>query len=208
MKAKSDALGILFRIPQFGKVKSRLAKEIGEEATLKAYESMVKATIDNATKLRGIDIYGFYEGEVTSLNFLPPITLPLILQKGSNLGERMYNAFQWLFDNGYQKVSLIGSDSPDIPISFIEMAFQKLNFYELVIGPSEDGGYYLIGMKKPHKEIFKNILWGRDTVLRDTIFNAINAGICYFLLPEWYDIDDLNTLSRWGLGKKEIGQTT
>ncbi|MGQ9569868.1 MAG: TIGR04282 family arsenosugar biosynthesis glycosyltransferase [Thermodesulfovibrionales bacterium] len=202
MRCNSAALGIFFRIPQIGKVKRRLAKEIGEEATLKAYESMLKATIDNVTKLKGIDLFGFYEGEVTFLNLLHYITLPLILQKGFNLGERMYEAIQWLNQKGYKKVSLIGTDTPDLPISFIKMAFQKLDSYELVIGPSEDGGYYLIGMKKPYKEIFKNIVWGRDRVLKDTISNAINAGISYFLLSEWYDIDDTNTLNRWRLSKK------
>jgi rSAM/selenodomain-associated transferase 1 len=195
-----SALGIFFRFPALGKVKKRLAYEIGEDAALKAYESMLNATIENVSKLKGIDIYGFYEGEGTSLNHLPSITVPLISQKGFNLGERMYKAIQWLFENGYQKVSLIGTDSPDLPLFFIKEAFQKLNSYELVIGPSEDGGYYLIGMKEPLEMVFKNIKWGSDTVLNDTILHAHTAKKSYFLLSEWYDIDDFNTLNRWRLG--------
>lgn len=213
MKSKS-ALGIFFRIPEFGRVKKRLANEVGEDAALKAYESMLKATIKNVSGLKDIEIYGFYDGEITYENYyLHPDNasiynlkneIPLIPQKGYDLGKRMYNAFQLLFDFGYQKISLIGSDSPDIPISFIEIAFQKLDYYDIVIGPSEDGGYYLIGMKKPYEEIFKNIIWGRDTVLEDTISNAVNAGISYFLLPEWYDIDDIDRLNRWRLSKGQV----
>lgn len=209
MKSKS-ALGIFFRIPEFGKVKRRLANEIGEDDTLNAYKSMLKETIENVLRLKGIDIYGFYVGRKDSfekagnLEFLKRNSL--IPQKGNNLGERMYNAIQLLFDAGYQKVSLIGSDSPDIPISYIEIAFQKLDYYEIVIGPSEDGGYYLIGMRKPHEEIFKNTVWGRDTVLKDTISNVVNAGLSYFLLPEWYDIDDFVSLNRWRSNRRQVEQ--
>jgi rSAM/selenodomain-associated transferase 1 len=221
-----SALGIFFRFPALGKVKKRLAYEIGEDAALKAYESMLDATIENVSKLKGIDIYGFYEGEITYLNFrlpsdnppIPPLEkggkggfekewilellkkLPLVAQKGGNLGKRMYKAIQWLFENGYQKVSLIGTDSPDLPLFFIKEAFQKLDSYELVIGPSEDGGYYLIGMKEPLEMVFKNIEWGSNTVLNDTILHAYTAKKSYFLLSEWYDIDDFNTLNRWRLG--------
>jgi rSAM/selenodomain-associated transferase 1 len=222
-----SALGIFFRSPALGKVKKRLAYEIGEDAALKAYESMLNATIENVSKLKGIDIYGFYEGEIISLNFrmpsdnppIPPLEkggkggfekewildllkkLPLVAQEGGNLGERMYKAIQWLFDKGYQKVLLIGTDSPDLPLFFIKEAFQKLDSYELVIGPSEDGGYYLIGMKEPLEMVFKNIEWGNNTVLKDTILHAHTSKKSYFLLSEWYDIDDFNTLNRWRLNK-------
>lgn len=223
-----SALGIFFRFPAPGRVKKRLAYEIGEDAALKAYESMLDATIENVSKLKGIDIYGFFEGEIASPNLPlpsdnPPIPslekggkggfekewvlellkkLPLVAQEGANLGERMYKAIQWLYDNGYQKISLIGTDSPDLPLYFINEAFKKLDSYELVIGPSEDGGYYLIGMKEPIEMVFKNIEWGTDKVLKDTILNARTAGKSYFLLSEWYDIDDFNTLNRWRLGIK------
>jgi rSAM/selenodomain-associated transferase 1 len=221
---KKSALGIFFKIPVLGKVKKRLAAEIGEDKALKAYESMLRATIENVSGLRGIDICGFYEGERASLSicsssFNSPSTsydltkgayrvakrrrsgftrkIPLISQKGSDLGEKMYNAIKWLFSKGYKKVSLIGADSPDLPLAFIIDAFEKLNSYKLVIGPSEDGGYYLIGMNKPYDSIFKDIQWGHDSVLKDTISNANAAGISYFLLPEWYDIDDRNSFDNW-----------
>jgi hypothetical protein len=196
--SKKSALGIFFRIPLYGKVKKRLAAEIGKDAALKAYRSMLYATIENAFRIQGIDIYGFYEGEVTAvIDFQKKI--PLILQKGNNLGEKMCNAVKLLFNKGCEKVSLIGVDSPDLPFAFITDAFEKLDSHDLVIGPSEDGGYYLIGMNKPFDTIFKDINWGYENVLKDTVSKAKASGISYFLLPEWYDIDDLNSFNRWKL---------
>lgn len=207
MTGKS-ALGIFFRIPMYGKVKKRLAAEIGEEAALKAYKSMLNVTIDNVSRLQDTDIFGFYEGERTSLNITLssfrtdgqkgfPEKISLIPQRGKNLGGRMYNAIQCLFAKGYEHVSLIGVDSPDLPLSFIVDAFKRLEFYELVIGPSEDGGYYLIGITKPIKILFTNIHWGSSNVLNETISRAEDSRISYFLLPGWYDIDNLNNLHRW-----------
>ena len=214
-----SSLGIFFRIPAPGKVKKRLAAEIGENEACKAYEYMLHETIKSVSRLRGIDLYGFYEGEKTSSNpslspSVSPLTkgeyrgieeelgglmgqIPLYSQKGVNLGERMCNAVKWFFHKGYEKVSLVGTDSPDLPFSFLEDAFQKLDSHNLVIGPSEDGGYYLIGMNKPHEVIFEGIQWGHESVLRDTICRAKAAGISYFLLSEWYDIDDLDGFNRW-----------
>ena len=226
---KKSALGIFFRIPLYGRVKKRLAAEIGEDAAFKAYKSMLNVTIDNVSRLQGMDICGFYEGEITSLNpSSPPFNsplyrgarlpsvgqgyrgvkggpggfrrkIPLHPQQGNNLGEKMSNAIQWLFQKGYDRVLLIGADSPDLPLPFITEAFENLDSYSLVIGPSEDGGYYLIGMNKPFDIIFKDINWGHENVLAGTVSKAKAAGISYFLLPEWYDIDDLNGLNRWKL---------
>ena len=203
-----SALGIFFRIPIYGKVKKRLAAEIGEEAALNAYTSMLNVTIDNVSRLQDTDIFGFYEGEKTSLNITLssfrkdgqkgfPEKISLITQKGKNLGGRMFNAMKCLFEKGYERVLLIGIDSPDLPLSFIVDAFKKLEYYELVIGPSEDGGYYLIGLTKPIKNLFTNIHWGSSNVLNETISRAEHSRISYFLLPMWYDIDNLNNLLRW-----------
>lgn len=194
-KNEKSALGVFFRIPAPGKVKKRLAIEIGEDSALEAYKSMLKATINNVSMLQSIDIYGFYDGILRDNTFME--TSSLIPQKGSDLGERMLNAIKQLLTSGYGKVSLIGADSPDLPLSYIKDAFVKLDSSDLVIGPSEDGGYYLIGMKKPFENIFKNIKWGCNNVLKDTISIANNAGISYLLLPQWYDIDDIANLKKW-----------
>lgn len=195
-----SALGIMFRVPEYGKVKKRLAAQIGDEKALKAYSLMLSGTINNISSLKDTDIYGFYEGATASQQTVLK-RFQSIPQQGKELGERMYNAIQWLFDKRYEKVALIGSDSPDLPSDYIKDAFLKLNSYELVIGPSEDGGYYLIGMTTPLDTIFKSIPWGTAGVLKGSILKAEKAGIRYFLLPQWYDIDDVKDLQRWNQGQ-------
>lgn len=202
MASSKSALGIFFRIPELGKVKKRLAQQIGNELALKVYEVMLYQTIKKVEKLNGIDIYGFYEGSI-KLPVELPTTFTYIPQTGKGLGQKMSNAVASLFEKGYDNVVLIGSDSPDLPSDYIKEAFQMLGSNELVIGPAKDGGYYLIGMSKPLKEIFKGIVWGGDNVLKDTLLKAKEVHIKHFLLPEWYDIDDLESLKRW-LGDNDI----
>lgn len=191
-----SALGIIFRVPEYGRVKKRLAQEIGPEDALKAYSAMLHETLENVSRLTVINIYGFYDGSLSPQNKLLN-KLPCIPQIGKDLGERMLNAINWLFDKGFKRVVLIGADSPDLPVRFIEDAFLILNNYELVIGPSEDGGYYLIGMSKPLDAIFQDISWGSRDVLEKTISTAEKEGIKHLLLPEWYDIDDIEGLRQW-----------
>lgn len=190
-----DALGIMFRIPEFGKVKKRLAAQIGDGEALKAYASMLHETIHKVLTLKKVDLYGFYE-DTTKQN-IKINKIETLLQKGNNLGEKMFNAFFYLFKKGYKKVALIGADSPDLPLSYIEEAFLKLNIFDLVLGPTEDGGYYLIGMKRPFEILFKDIRWGSKDVLNETVTIAQKEGINYFLLKQWYDIDDIDGLRKW-----------
>ncbi len=191
------ALGIFFRVPEYGKVKKRLAKDIGNEAALEEYRNMLNTTIERVSQLSQINIYGFYNGNPIYLTNIQK-RLSLILQKGNDLGERMYNAISYLFKKGYKRISLIGVDSPNLPLSFIVDAFNLLKYFELVIGPSEDGGYYLIGVNKPFKILFyNNIKWGDSTVFKETLQIACKERISYHILPIWYDIDNLESLARW-----------
>ncbi|MDI6801457.1 MAG: TIGR04282 family arsenosugar biosynthesis glycosyltransferase [Thermodesulfovibrionales bacterium] len=194
MAANPSALGIMFRIPEYGRVKTRLAKEVGKGAALRAYISMLNTTLLNISELKNIDIYGFYKGK-EPLNWNDNIRYHP--QSSGDIGERMLNAIQWLFKKGYYKVTLIGADSPDLPLSFITRTFSELDNYDLVIGPSEDGGYYLIGMKNPQKVLFKSIRWGSSSAFKDTVSIAKKEGIKYVALPQWYDIDSLSALNKW-----------
>lgn len=109
----------------------------------------------------------------------------LIKQEGADLGERMKNGFHWGFSHGFQRIVIIGSDSPTIPASFIKEAFNRLKTVPIVLGPALDGGYYLIGVSGHVPDIFNNIKWGSDTVLSDTLMRLSR----YALLPFWYDVD-------------------
>jgi rSAM/selenodomain-associated transferase 1 len=185
----------MFRIPEFGNVKKRLAVQIGDSEALKLYAYMLHVTITKILHLKKIDFFGFYESLHPQNIKIDKITT--IPQQGKDLGEKMFNAINYLFKKDYTKVVLIGADSPDLPLNFIERAFFELNIYDLVLGPTEDGGYYLIGMKKPYDLLFKDINWGSKDVLKNTLAIADKNGISYFLLEKWYDIDDIEGLKRW-----------
>ncbi|MCX7793322.1 MAG: TIGR04282 family arsenosugar biosynthesis glycosyltransferase [Thermodesulfovibrionales bacterium] len=190
-------IGIIFRTPDYGKVKKRLASTIGEERALRAYTVMLYATISNVSGLDRIDIFGFYEGrfpeEISTISRFKEI-LP---QEGQELGERLLRAIERLSKAGYKKILLIGADSPDLPADNIKEAFRALDNFDLVIGPSEDGGYYLIGMKEPLFFIFQEIPWGGSEVLKTTLRMALQKGLSVYLLPRWYDIDTEKDLKRW-----------
>ncbi len=198
MEKKSDSsLGVFFRTPEYSKVKTRLASWIGHEKTLAIYKEMLKATFKKALRLSSIaDLYGFYDGPEPA-DHINGREIKLLPQYGKDLGERIFNALNFLFKKGYKSVILIGSDSPDLPTVYIKEAFERLNIFRLVIGPSEDGGYYLIGMTEPLKFLFKDIPWSTSSVLKKTLDLAIRKGIEYSLLPVWYDVDDLEGLRRW-----------
>lgn len=121
-------------------------------------------------------------------------SLRLIRQEGETLGDRMRNAFSWGFLQGFQKVVLIGSDAPTLPVAFIQEAFDRLKETALVLGPSVDGGYYLIGARPPLADLFSGIPWGGDRVLTSTLRKITAEKIDCYLLPFWYDIDRPNDL--------------
>ena len=194
---KDNSLGIIFRTPEYGKVKQRLASETGHEIALSLYKEMLFTTIENVLSLNNVDIYGFYDGRFPEDIAFRYKRLVLIPQEGRDLGEKMYNAIVLLHTKGYGRIALIGADSPDLPPDYISEAFSGLDSSDVVIGPSEDGGYYLIGMKKPVDFIFKEITWGSSEVFMRTIHILKRQGIPYFLLPKWYDIDNIESLKRY-----------
>jgi len=195
--AKStSALGIFFRIPEYGRVKKRLAAYIGDETALEVYTAMLRATIEKAHQMEGVDLYGFYEGEASILMGLG-INFETEKQAGEDLGEKMLNAFSFLFHKGYEKAVLIGTDVPDLPVSHLTTAFSKLDTCGAVLGPSEDGGYYLIGLRHRAPALFSGLQWGGPTVFRDTVSVLEHEKVPYALLPQWYDIDDIDGLKRW-----------
>ena len=112
-----------------------------------------------------------------------------LLQADGNLGERMIEAFRTAFAAGTERVIIIGSDCFDITPEIIELAYQKLNNADVVIGPANDGGYYLIGMKKLYVDLFQEIEWSTASVFKDTVLKVKTAGCTYETLPTLIDID-------------------
>jgi rSAM/selenodomain-associated transferase 1 len=183
----SKNLLLLFtRNPELGKVKTRLAKTIGNKAALEIYAFLLEHT-KKVTQKASCDKAVFYSVEIQENDIWEETIYQKYLQKGEDLGERMKNAFQLGFDKGYEKVVIIGSDLYDLKTDHIKKAFQKLEDKDVVIGPAEDGGYYLLGLKEIPPNIFNNKAWGTSTVRKDTLYNLQNLSV--HLLETLNDID-------------------
>ena len=193
----NNALVVMLKAPVAGKVKTRLVPPLTSKDAAKLYRCFIQDTFNLIGILNNIDIIAAY----TPLNFTSKIkkivssktiTIP---QKGKDIGERLENIFSLLFFAGYKKITIMGADSPDLPIKYIEKSFALLKGKkELVLGPAKDGGYYLIAMSRECKEIFKGIPWSTYAVFSKTLEKAKNIGFQSVILPEWYDIDNINDL--------------
>ncbi len=185
------ALIIFTRNPELGKVKTRLAKTIGDEAALEIYKFLLSHT-EKITKDLKVDKYLFYSENIHRDDLWNSDVFRKKLQKGEDLGERMQEAFSDLFDMGYERLVIIGSDVLELTQKEIEIAFEILESNSFVVGPAIDGGYYLLGMTRLKKELFRNKNWSTDSVLKDSIEDIKNES--YYVLPEKNDIDTYEDL--------------
>ena len=191
------------KAPRAGKVKTRLTPPLTpEEAAalnicfLRDTTAAIAAAV-NDERARGIAVYtpvgaeGEYEG-------LLPDEFDLVPQRGDAFGERLIFATEDLLSLGFDSVCLIDSDSPTVPPRAFSEAAKILAEKEdaVVLGPSDDGGYYLIGLKKLHRSLFQEIDWSTERVLEQTIERAKEIDLDVHLLPIWYDVDDRATLRR------------
>ncbi len=190
------ALIIFTRNPELGKVKTRLAKTIGDESTLKIYKFLLNHTIEITQNLN-VDKYVFYSENIHRDDIWNGDIFRKKLQSGNDLGERMKNAFLEIFGMGYGKAVIIGSDMYDLDKNDLDTAFEALQTDKYVIGPATDGGYYLLGMKEINSEIFENKNWGTSTVLKTTLEDLKTES--YVLLEERNDIDYYEDIKNVGV---------
>lgn len=186
LPTSKKALIIFTRNPELGKVKTRLAKSVGDESALEIYKFLLKHTVA-ITKNLNVDKYVFYSENIHRDDIWDPEIFRKKLQTGTDLGEKMQNAFSELFEMGYEKVLIVGSDIFELGQSDIENAFEVLQTTETVIGPATDGGYYLLGMKERNAALFQNKNWGTSTVLEETLADLRQKK--YVLLEERNDVD-------------------
>jgi len=197
------AIGIICKAPQPGRAKTRLATAIGAVAASElsaCFLRDVAAAIEAVPETLGRRGYGVYApaGVEHIMRQLLPATFGLLLQVGDDLGDVLFGAARDLLIDGHDCVLLVNGDSPTLPARFLEQAVETLREPgdRMVLGPASDGGYYLIGLKRPHRHLFTQIAWGTETVARSTCERAAEIGLATALLPEWYDVDDIETL-RW-----------
>jgi glycosyltransferase A (GT-A) superfamily protein (DUF2064 family) len=150
-----------------------------------------------ATAARGIAVYTPVGAE-SAYDDIIPADFSLLSQRGDKFGERLYFAVEDLFKCGFEAVCLIDSDSPTVPAENFAEAVELLRVSDdrVVLGPSDDGGYYLIGLKKPHRHLFERIDWSTERVLSQSIQRATETGLEVQLLPIGYDVDDGASLHR------------
>ncbi|WP_299553913.1 TIGR04282 family arsenosugar biosynthesis glycosyltransferase [Seonamhaeicola sp.] len=187
----NKALVIVFvKNIKLGKVKTRLAKTIGDQAAFEVYSELVKIT-EKALEHLTIDKRIYFSDAVVETKWHG---LYKTVQKGHDLGARMKQAFQKGFEDGYERIVLIGSDLPDIKARHIENGLSALNDNNMVFGPAEDGGYYLIGMSEMHALVFENKPWSQSNLLKETLDELKANHITFSTLEPLNDIDTFEDL--------------
>ena len=196
------AVVVFAKAPLPGEVKTRLCPALtgDEAATLHGsfVIDMLERTKLAAAKLKlPIDRYLACAPSSTLVFFKimeERQSVKLLDQVGENLGERMHRAFETLFGKGYKQVLVVGSDIPTLPLDYYKQALTLLETNDLVLGPAEDGGYYLIGLTRPIPELFTDIAWSTDRVLAATQEKAARLGLKTALLSLWRDVDTVEDL--------------
>jgi rSAM/selenodomain-associated transferase 1 len=193
MATRADALVVLAKAPLPGNVKSRLVPPLSAEQAADLARALLLDQLNHLRSLAGADLYlAFAPAESESMmRRLVPARYRCFPQAGGDLGQRMQAAFAELFDGGYQRIVLIGGDLPAVPLPFFEQAYAFLRSSEqsVVLGPSSDGGYFLVGCNCLTPQIFSGIDWGQPHVLEQTVARLAAFKIAYQLLPEWFDVD-------------------
>lgn len=188
------------KYPEPGKVKTRLARTIGDEAAAAMYRKLaeknfrVLQSLDDS-RLETCVMFDPPEAEPQIRAWLKGKNCSYLAQKGGDLGERLSHAFQSAFEGGAEKAMAIGSDTLGFKTQHVEKASEILESKEVVIGPAEDGGYYLIGLSQPEIFVFKNIPWSTPEVLAATFKRVRERRLAWELLPVLEDLDELQDLN-------------
>ena len=193
----SNALIVFQKNSVLGKVKTRIAASMGEERALQIYKFLIQKTYAAISEANSMDVLVFFSDDIEKIPstfFKNPYQA--FLQNGENLGERMKNAFQEVFKLGYKKAVIIGTDCPELSAEIINNSFSILKNSLVVFGPSTDGGYYLLGMKRLIEELFTEIPWSTNEVLTLSLKKLKEKKIEAQFLPVLADID---TEEDWNL---------
>lgn len=199
------------KYPVVGDVKTRLGKTMGYEEAADLYICFLKDTVEKVRKL-GAPFFVYYtpDGMEEEFKELLGEDLDYLPQVGADLGERLYNGFKASSQMGYPGAVALASDVPDLPVEILRETVGKLREYDCVIGPSPDGGYYLIGLKSQAvtMDIFRGINWSTETVYRETLDVIAKEKLSLHNLEPWDDVDKVADLSRLANSKSNEFQNT
>ncbi len=184
-----ESLIIFVRNPELGKVKTRIAQTLGDAAALNIYETLLERT---KVIVQGLDCkkYVFYSDVIGENDLWSDGNFIKRLQVSGDLGERMKAAFQEVINDGAEKIIIIGSDCFDLNSKIIENAFASLTFNDAVIGPAEDGGYYLLGLKELISSVFDLKEWSTSTLFKSTFYTLKEQFKEVVMLPTLNDVDE------------------
>lgn len=214
------ALGVMIKAPHAGTSKTRLVPPLtlAEAAALSVCflrdtaANMAEAAAASIAPTDGVAVYTPVGAEAAFDNLLPE-NFRLLAQRGGSFGERLFHAAEDFARLGYESFCLIDSDSPTLPRAALVAAVEILSRPgdRIVLGPADDGGYYLIGLKRAHRRVFQEIAWSTAAVFAQTVERAREIDLPVELLPAWYDVDDGETLARLCqelFGEKQMGAAT
>ena len=195
---KNPILIIIAKEPQIGSTKTRLSPPLKPSEAAEFFEALLDDTIDLASSIKGIDLavavtppesVVYFKGKTPPGTILIPVTC-------ADIGDCLIQVFEELFRLGYTKVLAFNSDGPSTPREYIHRAVDLFDEKDVLFGPSEDGGYYLVGLKKLYPEIFRDIEWSTSQVLAQSLAKVEREGLRVALLPEWYDVDTPSDVKR------------
>jgi uncharacterized protein len=191
----SRALLVVAKRPSPGQTKTRLCPPLTPAQAADLYDCFLRDTLDTMRKVPGVKYMIGYLPEASRGYFrqLAP-DMELICQNGKSLGERLDHLLTEMFVGGSQCAVVMDSDSPTLPAGYIARAFDCLTDADVVLGPTRDGGYYLIGLKQPQPHLLRQVKMSTPHVLNDTLALAEATGLSVALLPPWYDVDTIADL--------------
>lgn len=189
MSRTDDCLILFAKEPLRGKVKTRLAREIGEVRATSLYDALLRDSADRFQRVEASLALCYSPATATRFfSELWPGAL-LLIQPEGDLGARMASAFERAFDLGFERVAAVGADAPHVDPGWIDAAFERLRERPLVLGPTDDGGYWLIGLSENAPELFRNVHWGTSRVLGETRRRAEHLRLELSELQQTFDVD-------------------
>lgn len=198
------ALLIFAKQPLPGSVKTRLSPPLTFQAAADIYGCMLSDTLLKVAEVSGVERLLFFEPSCGAADFFQEYFpgIRAFPQQGNGLGERLETSFETAFSLGFKSVAAIGTDSPDLPLPYLEESFRLLEKgpADAVFGPAEDGGYYLVALRSCHPGLFRKIPWSTDRVLEKSLAAATALGLQVACLPVWHDMDTVEDLQRFLAG--------